>query len=122
MPVGIGTHADVNALGKNEGAIVGDRRPTHKHTVTVTDPGQSHTVSQTPHTHGLFAGANGAQNGTSGAAPLGTDSGAVRSTAGANANITLTGNTTGISVSVGQQSNVSADTSAFVSVPFIIKT
>jgi microcystin-dependent protein len=32
--VGLGTHADVNALGDNEGAAVADRAPSHHHLVT----------------------------------------------------------------------------------------
>lgn len=31
MPVGKGTHADVDALGENEGSGVGERRPKHFH-------------------------------------------------------------------------------------------
>lgn len=42
FPVGLGTHADVNALGKNEGVAVGSRRPKHKH--SVNDPGHTHTL------------------------------------------------------------------------------
>lgn len=33
VPVGKGTHADVDALGENDGSAVADRRPKHKHTV-----------------------------------------------------------------------------------------
>jgi hypothetical protein len=41
MPAGLGTHADVDALGDNEGeATVGNRRPKHKH--TVNDPQHHH--------------------------------------------------------------------------------
>lgn len=31
VPVGIGTHGDVNALGDNDGQAVGDRRPRQSH-------------------------------------------------------------------------------------------
>ena len=44
VPVGVGTNADVNALGKNEGAVIGDRRPKHKHTGNVNSDGS--------HSHG----------------------------------------------------------------------
>lgn len=40
IPVGIGSHADVNNLGNNDGATIANRRPKHTH--TVTDPGHSH--------------------------------------------------------------------------------
>lgn len=37
MPVGVGTHADVSALGLNEGmATVGNRRPRHYHETTTS--------------------------------------------------------------------------------------
>lgn len=38
--VGLGQHADVNELTDNDGMIVANRRPKHKH--TVTDPGHKH--------------------------------------------------------------------------------
>jgi microcystin-dependent protein len=45
IPVGLGTHVDVNALGDNEGeATVGNRRPKHKHTVSI--------ATQAAHSHG----------------------------------------------------------------------
>ena len=45
MPVGVGTNADINALGKNEGeTTVGNRRPKHKHPGTVNSDGS--------HSHG----------------------------------------------------------------------
>ncbi len=42
--VGLGTHADVLAIGQNEGAALANRRPKHKH--TVTDPGHGHGSKQ----------------------------------------------------------------------------
>lgn len=33
MPVGLGTHADVNALGDNDGSALASRRPKHNHTL-----------------------------------------------------------------------------------------
>lgn len=38
--VGVGVHADVNALGRNDGALVANRRPRHRH--TVNDPSHVH--------------------------------------------------------------------------------
>lgn len=51
MPVGVGTNADVNDRGKNEGAAIGDRRPKHKHVGTVNSDGS--------HSHGGSAGGVG---------------------------------------------------------------
>lgn len=75
MPVGVGTHADINALGKNEGeSTVGNRRPKHKHPGTVNADGtHSHngsTDGQGNHNHGLAAVSNNAIN--SGDTPLAT--------------------------------------------------
>lgn len=39
VPVGKGTHADVAALGDNDGSALADRRPKHKHTVVGTSTG-----------------------------------------------------------------------------------
>lgn len=38
--VGVGVHADVNALGRNDGALAANRRPRHRH--TVNDPAHVH--------------------------------------------------------------------------------
>lgn len=48
MPVGVGTHVDINALGDNEGeATVGNRRPKHKTTLSL--------ATQAAHGHGASA-------------------------------------------------------------------
>jgi microcystin-dependent protein len=43
VPVGVGTHADVNVRGANEGALPANRRPRHRH--TVNDPTHTHAGS-----------------------------------------------------------------------------
>jgi microcystin-dependent protein len=49
VPVAVGTHADVGALGANDGVAVESRRPKHKHTVAL---GSLATGNDTPdHTH-----------------------------------------------------------------------
>lgn len=57
VPIGLGTHVDVNALAKSDGLAAAVRRPKHKHSVTpvtLADPGHVHTtpgsnaVSATP--------------------------------------------------------------------------
>lgn len=42
MPVGLGTHSTVDALGENDGAAVANRRPAHSHSGT-TNPAGAHT-------------------------------------------------------------------------------
>lgn len=94
IPVGKGTHTDVDALGEHDGVTtVGDRRPKHKH--TVNDPGHSHTQSATSGTFG--------SGGASGAA--------------SSSNPTST-NTTG--VTVGPQTNVSTDAPSYLVLNYII--
>lgn len=73
MPIGVGSHADVNALGKNDGVAVASRSPKHRHSVsdgghvhggsavsTVSDPTHAHGVADPGHTHNAFAGDGGA--------------------------------------------------------------
>jgi len=102
MPVGIGTHSEVDALGKNDGvAAVADRRVKHKH--TVNDPGHTHLL-----TVRTFSG-------NSGSILVGGGADSASGTLN-----TINTNTTGITV--GQQTNAPTDGPAFLSVPFIIKT
>jgi microcystin-dependent protein len=50
MPVGKGTHVDVDTLNKSDGVAVANRRPVHKHTAGI---GSLATVNDTPdHGHG----------------------------------------------------------------------
>ena len=42
-PIGVGTHAEVNARGMNDGVAVANRRPRHKH--TVNDPQHTHSAA-----------------------------------------------------------------------------
>jgi microcystin-dependent protein len=52
FPVGVGTHTDINAAGKNEGvATVANRRPRHNHTNGLTLPDHGHGVSDPTHGH-----------------------------------------------------------------------
>lgn len=50
IPVGKGTHSDVDQLGDNDGASLANRRPKHQH--TVYDPGHSHTITVYSDTQG----------------------------------------------------------------------
>lgn len=49
VPVGKGTHADVDAFTDSDGASVGDRSPKHKHTSSLTA-----TSGGVDHTHGYY--------------------------------------------------------------------
>ena len=58
IPIGKGTHADVDTLGDNDGQTLANRRaghthtvPKHKHAVTVTSSGYT-DYTDTNHTHG----------------------------------------------------------------------
>lgn len=48
MPVIIGTHADVNGIGDNDGTDLASRRPSHDHTVNLT------ATAAGGHAHGGF--------------------------------------------------------------------
>lgn len=97
MPVGVGTHADVNALGDNDGAVLADRRPKHKH--TVNDPGHTHSVTTT--------------NPAGGATRFATGDSANQTTPSVNSA------TTG--VTIGPQTNVPTDAPSYIALQFIIR-
>lgn len=99
VPVGKGTHSDVATLGNTEGAAIGDRRPKHKTSVTLTDPGHTHT--------GATLTAAAAGSGNAGAR-----------TAGGSVNPA----TTGITVTAGIQTNAPEDTPAYLVLNYIVKT
>lgn len=68
IPVALGTHGDVNAVGKNEGVAVGSRRPAHKHTHSLSINGGSHGHSlgdDRGASAGITLGNGGASSGTS---------------------------------------------------------
>ena len=102
VPVGLGTHADVNALGDNDGAAVGDRRPSHKH--TVGDPTHAHYYGINS-SYQDFAGAAGVQGVAGGV-------GASLATAAAATGVTVGPTAAGTPL----------DTPSFVTVNYIIKS
>jgi microcystin-dependent protein len=63
MPVGLGSHVDVSALGKSEGSPLASRRPKH-----------STSINQTPHSHAMPNPAQ-AFNRNSGTGSTGTGGG-----------------------------------------------
>lgn len=78
MPVGKGTHADVDTIGDNDGAAVGSRRPAHKHTTAAGNAGTLATGNDTPdhaHTRTTYA------TGTSGTSTASGDGSTVNGTA-----------------------------------------
>ncbi len=98
MPVGVGTHTDIDVLGENEGAVLADRRPKHRH--SVNDPGHSHTAN-----FNLLATATGGGN-----------------TPGSPDATSFVTNTSVTGITVGQQANTPIDAPAYIAVNFIIKT
>lgn len=101
VPVGLGTHANVDALGDNDGSALANRQPGHRH--TVTDPGHNHT---------LPLGAGNSLGGTwmNGSSFDVTYGGWVASTNG-----------TGISIASAGAS-APLDTPAYITLNYIIKT
>lgn len=62
MPVDQGTHADVSAIGNNEGvSTVGNRRP--KHRTSINDPGHSHQYEKLGGPDAAATGGNGGSLG-----------------------------------------------------------
>jgi microcystin-dependent protein len=101
VPVGKGSHANVDVLGDNDGSALANRQPGHRH--TVTDPGHQHGVSIYNSGGGSIFSHDFIQtNDTPAAAPL-TNSA-----------------TTGISIAAAGAS-APLDTPAFVVLNFIIK-
>ena len=150
MPVGKGTHADVDTLAETDGSASGSRTPKHKHTAsdtghghtasdsghghtasdsghghTATDSGHSHSATDSGHTHpGTFLTPTGPFTREAGSNPL--DSGSVGT---GYANITVATGNAVISVAsgnanviVGPQSNSPTDGPAYAVVNYIIKT
>jgi microcystin-dependent protein len=95
VPVGVGSHTDVDSLGKNDGSSLADRRVKHKHTST----------------HNLTAPYPQSTNRSGGEEPTGSLWQGTGSSTGVNG-----------SVSVGPQTNVPTDGPAFVTFNYIIKT
>lgn len=130
MTVGLGTNTDIDALGENDGAALGDRRPKHKHTVSEPSAGShSHTgntgIDSTDHFHvydrTVLSGGNVLQFG-----------GDIQSVATASANTTTenTNHTHTISsdgahthgTTVGPQTTVPTDAPSYIVFNKIIKT
>ena len=116
IPVGKGTHADVDMVGDTEGeSTVGNRRPKHKHTVTggahthvVIDPGHQHPASRA-----TVAG-GGADTFLPGNTPSGT-----LSTNSAVTGITIS--SADATPTVGPQTTSPTDSPAYLVVNFITR-
>ena len=123
IPVGKGTHVDVDALGDNDGAALANRRPKHKHTASGTFTGSGGTTAtDTPdHTHSMWGGGGGT------GVPVPTMSAGSQSwqgiISGASARHTHTFTPAGtVGVTVGPQTGAEpTDASAYLTVNFIIK-
>jgi microcystin-dependent protein len=109
VPVGLGTNADVDVIGDNDGAALANRSPKHQH--TVYDPGHSHTVT------GLTSNT---QSPPDGAVTL---TGFGGSSFYANAH-TVTTNATGVKVNPQNTATSTSpvDAPSFLTLNFIIKT
>lgn len=97
--VGVGSHADVNALADNDALALADRRPKHKH-----------TVNESPHAH-TYNAPSGTQN--------------LGSSGGGNPYVSAASTATGAAstgLTVGPQTNSPTDGPAYHAVNWIIKT
>ncbi len=112
VPVGKGTHVDVDTLGDSDGiTTVANRRPKHKHTASSTDSGHGHTGSTTAHANGGDQNVGGGGGGIIVAGP---------SSAGS---ITVNSGTASITTTVGPQTGAEpTDSEAYLVVNYIIKT
>lgn len=122
IPVGVGSHTDVDALGKNDGSTLADRRPKHKHTV-VNPTVNSHSHGGGNHRHEMY-GAN-----TGGSDPQNYPLNPANNPQGyynmftVNSGSIITPEAPGTSGgTVGPQANVPTDGAAYVTVNYIIKT
>src|SRR3954468_10891537 len=121
-PVGHGTHADVDAIGKTETPALPLGQRTPKHDSSVSDPGHGHdsSVSDPGHAHEArmpeFIGAGGQYGGTSNLLYSGIWGPTTDSTTGID--VSVDGNTTGIGV--GPAGGRPVDQPAFVTINFII--
>lgn len=101
VPVGKGTHVNVDALGENDGSTLANRQPKHRH--TVTDPGHTHTYSRGINAGGLYGdGVNAGVHHSSDTPNTGSS-------------------TTGITIATAGAS-APLDTPAYIVLNFIIKT
>lgn len=112
MPIGKGTHADVDALGDSDGiSTVSNRRPKHQH--TVYDPGHNHSLTYDANAawFSLTTGVNDPQQGAGNRAYR-------------LAGITVNNNTTGIKINPENAATSTSpqDSPAYVVVNYIIKT
>jgi len=98
--VGLGTHADTDALGKSDGIAEGGRSPRHRHSVDLSDPG---------HNHPLHVGSIGGSVGDAGG----------RNNEGNYTGMDPVG--TGISVTVGP-AGYPTDMPAYIVLNYMIKT
>ncbi len=66
--VGLGPHASVDTLGDSDSIAAAYRRPEHKHSVSTTvnntNPGHSHTVNDSGHTHYVRVGTGNITQGS----------------------------------------------------------
>lgn len=102
VPVGKGTHVDVDALGDNDGTVLASRRPKHKH--VVNDPTHDHQT--TAKSHGSDQNVGSAGGGII--------------VAGSSTGSNITPASTGITI--GPQASSPTDGPAYLVFNYIIKT
>ena len=117
MPVGLGTHADVDTLGKSDGVAVGTRRPKHSHAHTLTLPNHGHSITDPGHFHS-FGNDGGGVSGPGGGAGGRTDP---QNTDTKTTGITVGNPTTSPAINGAVGAVGMTDSAAYVVVNWIIK-
>lgn len=112
VSVGLGTHADHNALGKSDGiTTVANRRSSHKHT-------SGHSLTLPNHTHNVSPDRTAGNGASAPAGGMGGDTAGTFTTTNPNSNPAING-----SVTVGPQTGAEpTDTVAYLTANKIIKT
>lgn len=116
--VGVGTHADVSALGLSDGQAVGNRRPKHNHSVTLGTLGTGTDSPDHSHAMSVWSATGGATQ-----APPTTASNTIAltlSTQGASARHTHA--VTGVPTVGPQTGSEPTDSEAYLTASVIIKT
>ena len=139
MPIGVGSHSDVSAIGNNDGVAANGRTPRHRHSVsdpthghgatsTVSDPTHAHAIYDPTHVHPQGASTGGGYTGAGGGAgvldtyglggQVGTGIGIYGAATGVTVGTTVAGAATGVSVGPG---GGPLDSPPFIAVNWIVK-
>lgn len=126
MLVNRGVHADIDALGENDGQVAANRRPKHKHTVNEPNGGlgHAHGIADPGHTHQFQGQREDVGGSNDNVAPKFNSGQGVNAafwgTQTSTTNITITRAVTG--VTIGPQATSPVDGPAYLTVNYFIYT